>query len=796
MAERAAVKAESSGEERGHRSRTRRARRWLRWSLALLTITILACGAVATRIVRGWMEEGAELARQHVRYEKTHPGWSFPGRIYAPAVPVKDQRPERLLAEARARDYVEDCSVTPPPRGAFCAETGSVTPRDGDSLEPVLLGWLIGPDAELRAHLPLEEAPPHLLHAIVASEDRDFWEHSGINLKAIVRASLANVKERGFAQGGSTLSMQVVRSLTGRREKEVWRKLREMGLAMGLDRELGKRGVLQLYLDAPYLGQRGGLSVCGFEAAAWHYFGKEARALTELEAAALVALLPSPGSLGPKLGTDSVRPRIARVLRAMGSPEAETRSAEVAPIAPLPLPERHPAYLSAARLFLERTLPPEALYARGLRVHVPMDLPLQLETERLFPEALSRLRQSEAGAPLQAAGVALDAHSGELRAIWGGTDLDATGFNRALQARRQPGSAFKPLVFALAFEQRLDDGSPRYTAASTARNDLRTFDTPQGPWRPRNIDWKYSPTASLAYAMVWSQNVATASLLEELGGPAPLIAFAQRLGFDTSRFPEEYGLALGQAETTVLEMTEFAALLANGGRRVEGLPVLDAVDLTGRAWLTGRDLPTEPAQVLDQEAAALTRELMRGTILEGTGRTSRGRAGTEGYRGDAFAKTGTTDGQRDVWFVGGTPSLAMSVWVGHDTPAKLGGNAMELAAPLWGQWMARALPDLQHTARFAEEPAIERHAICTVSGRLPNTSCRTVGAPFLRGTEPAERCAHEHPPEEEAEGPAHVSSTPLDAPPDERNESGLGGSGSEGESGWVPPAPAEGVRAP
>ncbi len=737
----------------------RSGRRWLRWAFSVTGLLLLIGAAVAWHILQGWMSEGAELARRHARYEVTHKGWSFPGRIYAPAVALDGTSKDRLVAEARARGYVEDCSVTPPPRGSYCAESGAVTPREGTALEPVLLGWLIGPDAELRAHLPIEEAPPHLLQAIVASEDRDFYEHSGINLKSLVRASVANLKKGGFAQGGSTLSMQVVRSLTGRREKEVWRKLREMGLALGLDRELGKQGVLQMYLDAPYLGQRGGLSVCGFEAAAWHYFGKEARALTQLEAAALVSILPSPASLGRKLGTDSMRPRIARVLRAMGVDEslAQARAAELAPVTPLPLPEPHPAYLSAARLHLERTLPPEALYARGLRVNVPIDLPLQIETERLFPSALQRLREGthpDEGDPphpdeaLQAAGVALDAHTGHLRAIWGGLDLRSDGFNRALHARRQPGSAFKPLVFALAFEQRTDDARPRYTAASTARNTLRTFDTPQGPWRPRNIDWKYTSTSSLAYALVWSQNVATASLLEELGGPVPLIAFAQRLGFDTSRFPEEYGLALGQAETTVVEMTEFAALLANGGRRIDALPVLDAVDLAGRAWLIGNDSPTEPEQVLDRDAAALTRELMRGTILEGTGRTSRGRDGIEGYRGEAFGKTGTTDGERDVWFVGGTPSLAMAVWVGYDTPAKVGASAMESAAPLWGQWMARTLPDAHPVADFPSEPALERRSICTESGRLPNPTCKVVGAPFLRGTAPSERCDHTHPPPE------------------------------------------------
>jgi hypothetical protein len=289
------------------------------WAVAgVLALLVVAAAVTGTIILRGWMEEGAALARAHARFETTHPGWSFPGRVYSSEVFLEGTPAERLIAEARARGYEEDCDTQPPRRGTFCEARGTVVPRRGHALEPVLLGWLIGADAELRAHLPLKEAPPHLIEAILASEDREFRKHSGINLRSMIRASLANVREGGYAQGGSTLSMQVVRSLNGKREKELWRKLREMGLAMGLDRELGKDGVLQMYLDVPYLGQRNGLSVCGFHTAAWHYFGKDARDLTVEESAALVALLPSPGSLGPKLGTQSLRPRIGRVLHAMG----------------------------------------------------------------------------------------------------------------------------------------------------------------------------------------------------------------------------------------------------------------------------------------------------------------------------------------------------------------------------------------------------------------------------------------------------------------------------------------------
>ncbi len=746
--------------------------RWGRLGLALLLAVFVGGAATFAWIFHGWMEEGAQLARAHARFEQTHKGWSFPGRIVAPP-PATGAPADRLITEAKARGYSAGCNGEP---GTFCEAEGTVTPRDGERMEPLLLGWLIGEDAELRAHLPLGDAPEHLVQAIIASEDRRFHEHGGINLRAMVRALFANVKEGGFAQGGSTLSMQVVRTLTQKREKALWRKLREMGLAVGLDRALGKAGVLQMYLDAPYLGQRNGLGVCGFEAAAWHYFGKRAKELTAAESAALVALLPAPGTLGPKLGTEALRPRIHRVLAAMNEVHGENFETALAdavvPVQPLPLPERYPAYLSATRMFLEARLPSEVLHRRGLWVEVAIDVPLQEATEALFSERLAGLRtrgqpvddgtgpgvggsgaddeadDEGAAAPdaLQAAGVALDPHTGALLALYGGEGLGAADFNRAVQARRQPGSSFKPLVYALAFSQRSADGKMRFNAATTEPNHLRVFDTPQGPWRPRNINWRYSRTASLAYALVWSQNVATASLLEELGGPSPLIAFAAELGFDTSAYPEEMGLSLGQAEVTVLEMAQFAGVLANGGRRLAGTPVLHAQDLSGTAHLGP---PTAQERVLDEDAALLTRELMRLVIEEGTGRTTRGREGRPGYKGPAFGKTGTTDKERDLWFVGASPKVAMAVWLGFDQPRKVGGTAMELAAPLWGSWMARAVgEDGEALAGFSARSRVVRRSICRESGALVNSTCHPVTAPFLPGSTPKSRCDHEHPPPE------------------------------------------------
>jgi penicillin-binding protein 1A len=431
-------------------------------------------------------------------------------------------------------------------------------------------------------------------------------------------------------------------------------------------------------------------------------------------------------------------------------------AAKISPADPQPLAERHPAYLSAVRAWLLGRLLPDVLYGAGLSVETGIDLPAQAETERLFPKKLALFDSviPDKGVPLQAAGVALDVETGLIRALFGGTDASATGFNRATQARRQAASSFKPVVYALAFTERKPDGTPRFTASSIEPNSPRDFRTETGRWRPRNVGGEYSETASLAHALIWSQNIATASLLDELGGPRRLKDFAARLGFDASGFPEELGLALGQAEVTPLEMTQFAALIAAGGRRVPGTPVWRAVDAAGRERIAP---PRHGEAVLDREAAALTRDLMRLVIDQGTGGAARGGGGEAGYGGPALGKTGTADGEKDLWFVGSTPAVAASVWIGYDLPIRVGASASDLAAPLWGWWMARLTRHEPAHPDFPAEPKLIRRAICAESGKIPNETCRAIGAPFLPGTAPRAACPIDHSLAEDAEPRTHES---------------------------------------
>jgi len=380
-------------------------------------------------------------------------------------------------------------------------------------------------------------------------------------------------------------------------------------------------------------------------------------------------------------------------------------------------------------------MPTHSVYGSGLNVYTALDVVAQERTEEIISEKIAYLAESvgqRSDEPLQVAAALVDPDTGALVAVYGGRDSTATGFNRATQARRQAGSSFKPLVYALAFSQMDGDGLPRYTASDTVSNERRTFENTNG-WRPRNVGGKYSETIPLAQALASSSNVGTASLLEELGGPRRLVDFADLLGFEKRWLPEEMGLALGQGEVTPLEMASFVSAVINGGRRSTGSPVMLARDAAQQIPV-GALRQERPA--MPPEAAALTRELMRGVVLSGTGGAVRGVNGIIGYEGEAIGKTGTTDKEMDLWFVGGTPRYASALWVGYDTPTTIGGSSSELAAPLWGWWMKGIHDGLDE--RSFEGPEIEYRQICTVTGLRPqpDQGCLSIRAPFLPGTAP------------------------------------------------------------
>lgn len=703
------------------------------------------------------------MAEEHRNYRAAHPGWSFPARVYSAPYDLDGAPPEQIARQAAARGYTAAC----PPRdpGEYCADDGAVIPRGGVfaegeqppgaegwtrplALEPIQLGVLLGEEAEVRWHLPVEEAPEGLIAAIIAAEDEDFYEHTGADFIGLARATVANYQGGGYKQGASTLSMQVVRNLNQQKDKTILRKLREIASAIALDQHLGKSGVLQMYLDAPYLGQAGSLSICGFAAAAQFYYGRDISELTLGEYATLAGILPAPGKFAPSRDPEAARQRRDLVLGRLADAGWDVSTALQEPINasehdPLP-PDQHLAYLQATRQWLEATLPPETRFGAGLTVFTAMDAAAQVAGETILPERveyIQRIVGKRHPDGMEAAAALVDHRTGHLAAVYGGTLDNATDFNRATQARRQAGSSFKPMVYALAVSTLDEDGMPRWRADDTVKNNRRVFPDTDG-WMPRNISGEYSSTVTLAYGLAWSKNVAAASLLEELGGPRPLIEFSSRMGYETDHFPEEMGLSLGQGEVTPLEQARFVATVLSGGLRATGSPVVMAVDPLGRVRLKE---PALAERVMSPEAAMLTRELMRLVILNGTGGASRWGGSFPGFTGPAIGKTGTSNKDKDLWFIGGSAYYAGALWLGYDQPTPIGASASDLAAPMWGWWMRAVHEDLPEVD-FDDPVPWTRRTICTISGGYSNGSCKLIGAPFLGEERPDGACPIVHPP--------------------------------------------------
>ena len=404
--------------------------------------------------------------------------------------------------------------------------------------------------------------------------------------------------------------------------------------------------------------------------------------------------------------------------------------------------ERYPAYLAASREAVLATFPESVAYGAGLDVYTAMDPVVQEATERVLEERtpfLDKLVYGRGAGPLLSAGAIVDPKTGRLIAVHDTAILGSNDFNRGTQMRRQAGSSFKPVVYSLAFMPG-PDGKPFMRPDSTVKDVAKTFNKGKDAWTPRNANGWYMPTVSLARGLATSANVAAAYLLETLGGPDPLIDHATRLGFDTSGFPREMGLSLGQGQVTPVEMARFSGTVIGGGKKLSASPIAVAIDAFGRVrW----ENPMPSEQVLTPTAALYTRELMRLVVTSGTGWSVKGRYGQNGYRGDIVGKTGTATDDKDLWFIGGTPDYAGAVWVGYELPASVGGHAGEVAAPLFGWWMEAIHAGIDEPAFDISE--IDRRYVCANTGLAGNATCPGIQMPFLKGEGPRGGCSVQHP---------------------------------------------------
>ena len=531
---------------------------------------------------------------------------------------------------------------------------------------------------EFRVVVPYASLPPLLPRAFVAAEDSRFWEHDGLDAWSIARAVVNNLRSGRRSQGGSTITQQVTRALLLSREKSYLRKLAEAVLSFRLERLLSKEEILFIYLNEIYLGE----GAYGVEAAARTYFGKKASQLTLGEIALLAGLPQSPTNYSPIKQPEAARARQRYVLNRMAEDGIVTaEAARQAYEQGMPLAGHWRKSLNGYFALYVRqqllTVYKEAdLYEKGLSVATTVDSRLQEEAAKAVQAGAAKVGERHPGEPApQGALVALDTDSGRIRAMIGGVDFTENQYNRAVQANRQPGSAFKPLLYATALERGVSPAAVFQDAPITLPGGNGKV------WQPRNFKNEYHGTLALGEALVHSSNVVAVRLMQQVGS-RNVIDLARKLGI-TAPLEGDLPLALGASPVSLLELTAAYTAFANQGIYHAPVGITRIGDREGgfKPWsqASGR-------QVLTPATAAWIHAAMIQVVQRGTGRNAAGLRGASG-------KTGTTDNQVDAWFVGSAPDLTTGVWIGHDRDMPLGAGETggQAAAPVWKAFMLQAV---------------------------------------------------------------------------------------------------------
>lgn len=594
-----------------------------------------------------------------------------------------------------------------------------------------------------RKPVSLRAISPYVIAATLAVEDRRFFEHMGFDWRRMAKAVYVDLKEMRFAEGASTITMQLARNLYLSHEKTVARKLKEAFYALQLELHYSKERILELYLNQIYYGH----GAYGIQAAAQTFFGKDAKDLTLAESALLVGLPKGPSLYSPYRHFDRAKARQKTVLDAMVATgylrpeEAAAALAEPLRLVPLDARMREPMapYFRDAvvDVLAERYgLTEDQIFRGGLRVHTTLDPKVQRAAEEAVKQLLPKDR------PLQVALVAVDPQTGAVRALVGGRDYRASPYNRAF-ARRQPGSTFKPVVYLAALEN-------GFTPLTLQRSEPTTFTYDNGrTYTPKNFGDKY-PNADipLYQAIAQSDNIYAVKTLMFLG-PDKVIDTARRLGI-TSPLKPYPSLALGSMEVTPFEMAYAYAALANLGERPSPLLVTRVEDANGNVLVD--EQPTH-VRVAEAAHAYVLTHMLQGVFAEGTGSSVRNL-----LKRPAAGKTGTTD--YDAWLSGYTPQLAVTVWLGYDDKRPLQTTADGyLAKRLWASFVERALADVQ-PALFPVPDGVTTVYIDPATGKLATENCpRPKVLAFVSGTEPTDYCQ------------AHLPAGKRPVPPNQRGPS-------------------------
>ncbi len=615
-------------------------------------------------------------------------------------------------------------------------------------LEPELLSLVFGRQQQERMIVPLTQAPKVLVDAVLAAEDARFFTHAGVDPLAVLRAALTNVRSGRVVQGGSTITQQTVKNLYLTQERTWWRKIREALMSVILDSRYSKDRILEVYLNAVYLGQRGSVSICGVQAASRYFFGRNVADLSLAEAATLAGLIRNPGGYNPFAHPDRAVERRNTVLDAMlDLGFADKAAVSRAKAEPLRVGSGGAGYAQApyvvdlVRAQLAELHSDEVLSQNGLEIHTTIDSLVQASAEEALERGLARLeaenpvvRRQKQRRRLQGCVIVTDPRSGAILGLVGGRDYQDSQFNRATQAHRQPGSCFKPFVYLAAFQAAMAAKDGGLTPASIL--DDSPFELVSGgrTWRPANYDETFQGPISARAALEESRNVPTVRAAQAVG-IGRVIAAAKACGF-TENFAPLPSLALGAQEVTPLELATAYGTLATLGRNVPPRILESLATQDGRQPLKR---VRDAREAVAPAAAYLVDDVLRGVLTRGTAAS----ASALGFRGDAAGKTGTTDDTRDAWFVGFTPEVLALVWVGYDDNAKTGLTGATGALPIWVDLMMHS----QHRwagSTFAEPPGVLRVEVDPQSGEMAVSGCpERAEEVFAAGTEPGPCAQHQ-----------------------------------------------------
>jgi penicillin-binding protein 1B len=736
-------------------------RRWLWW---LTGAAVLCCGLSLPLLWPFW--------KLSSHFEQVI--FRQPSRLYAQPAELEAGRvypPERILKELLGEGYREEeseaaalapgrfriahgdlsvhlrtCFLPDGRRGGGLLEIRFQGPRvmrlwlNGQSqqkamLEPPLLASYYGADQLERRPVAVEDVAEDLISAVVAAEDESFFTHSGVSPLSILRALWVNLRGGQVRQGGSTLTQQVVKNIYLTQERKLARKVEEAVLAVMLEMRYSKREILTAYLNEIYLGRSGGVNVMGMGAASRAYFGKDASQLSLAEAATLAGIIPAPASYSPLTHPERAKERrdwVLHRLEALGRVDrARVEQALATPVvvAPEPLARRRaPYFADAIATEANRRFKVDDLADGGYSLFSTLRWDDQQAAQAAVDAGLAAAEkgyQKGSKESLQAALISIQPATGGILAYLGGRRYEQSQFDRVSQAFRQTGSAFKPIVYATAFE------NGRATPATFLEDEPLTVAVGNATWSPKNDDGDYHGWVTVRTALEHSYNPATERLALLVGIPK-LVAMGHALGITSEMLPFP-AVALGATAVAPVELATVYASLAAGGIRPAVHGLLAVVDSHGKP-IAGAPL-ADPERVLSPESDYLVTSLLQGVLERGTGAGA-----APQLRGRLAGKTGTTNDRRDSWFAGYAPERATVVWVGYDDNAVTRLSGARAALPIWSRFTLAVTPPGGYST-FPQPPGISTALIDPETGLLATEYCPQVFTEvFRRGEVPTESC--------------------------------------------------------